>query len=251
MQTAAEVQLPLEVYFVFGYLYFLRRRSGARIPLIHHSRHFPIMRKSVIREYIEAIVIAIVLALFIRTFIVQAFKIPSGSMLETLQIGDHLLVSKFIYGIKMPFTGKVLIPVKEPQRGDIVVFKYPEDPSLDYIKRVVAVGGDKVEIHDKQLVVNGEPVSDEHWQFKDERVISASESPRDNFGPVTVPHGKLFVMGDNRDNSYDSRFWGFVDLEAVRGKAFILYWSWDVQHSLFSLDRFASVRWKRIGRLVK
>jgi signal peptidase I len=207
--------------------------------------------KSAIREYTEAIVIAVALALFIRTFIVQAFKIPSGSMLETLQIGDHLLVSKFIYGIKMPFTGKVLIPIKEPKSGDIVVFQYPQDPSLDYIKRVVAVGGETVEIKDKKVFINGKPLADDHGQIKDERVISASESPRDNFGPVTVPEGKLFVMGDNRDNSYDSRFWGFVDLNAVRGKAFILYWSWDVQHNLFSVDRLASVRWGRIGNLVK
>ncbi|MGR0480695.1 MAG: signal peptidase I [Candidatus Electronema sp. V4] len=207
--------------------------------------------KSTTREYIEAIVIAVLLALFIRTFIVQAFKIPSGSMLETLQIGDHLLVNKFIYGIKMPFTGKVLVPIKEPKRGDIVVFKYPQEPSMDYIKRVVAVGGDTVEIRDKQLFVNNAPVSSSHEQFKDEHVIPASESPRDNFGPATVPEGKLFVMGDNRDNSYDSRFWGFVDLEAVRGKAFILYWSWDVQRSLFSLDRLISIRWGRIGNLVR
>ena len=208
-------------------------------------------KKSITREYAEAIVIAVLLALFIRTFIVQAFKIPSGSMLETLQIGDHLLVNKFIYGIKMPFTGKVLIPVREPQRGDIIVFKFPEDPSVDYIKRVVAVGGDTVEIQDKRLFVNGRLVSSGHEQYKDGRVISASESPRDNCVPLTVPEGKLFVMGDNRDNSYDSRFWGFVDIEAVRGKAFILYWSWDVQRSLFSLDRFTSIRWGRIGNLVR
>ena len=207
--------------------------------------------KSTTREYIEAIVIAIVLALFIRTFIIQAFKIPSGSMLETLQIGDHLLVSKFIYGIKMPFTGKVLVPIKEPKRGDIVVFQYPQDPSLDYIKRVVAVGGETVEIKDKKVFINGEPLADDHGQFKDKRIVHASEGPRDNFGPATVPEGKLFVMGDNRDNSFDSRFWGFVDLTAVRGKAFILYWSWDVQYNLFSLDRLTSVRWGRIGNLVK
>lgn len=208
-------------------------------------------KKSVIREYIEAIVIAVVLALFIRTFLVQAFKIPSGSMLETLQIGDHLLVSKFIYGIKMPFTGKVLIPIKEPQRGDIVVFQYPQDTSVDYIKRVIAVGGETVEARNKKIFINGRPLPDDHGQFKDMRIIPASEGPRDNFGPVTVPQGKLFVMGDNRDNSYDSRFWGFVDLEAVRGKAFILYWSWDVQQPLVSLGRFTSVRWGRIGNLVR
>ncbi|WP_417912673.1 signal peptidase I [Candidatus Electronema sp. TJ] len=213
------------------------------------------MRKSIIREYIEAILIAVVLALFIRTFIVQAFKIPSGSMLETLQIGDHLLVSKFIYGIKLPFTGKVLVPVKEPKRGDIIVFKYPKEPDVDYIKRVIAVGGETVEIKDKKVFINGKPLAgdQDYGQFKEERIIPASAGPRDNFGPVTVPEGKLFVMGDNRDNSYDSRFWGFVDLEAVRGKAFILYWSWDTDKNkqLFSVDRFASIRWGRIGNLVK
>jgi len=207
--------------------------------------------KSTLREYIEAIVIAVLLALFIRTFIVQAFKIPSGSMLETLQIGDHLLVSKFIYGIKMPFTGKVLIPVKEPQRGDIVVFKFPEDPSMDYIKRVIATGGETVEIKDKKVFINGQLLADDHGQFKDESIHPPSQDPRDNFGPVTVPEGKLFVMGDNRDNSFDGRFWGFVSLEAVRGKAFIIYWSWNLRHGIFSLDRYASIRWSRIGNLVR
>jgi signal peptidase I len=209
-------------------------------------------KKSVLREYAEAIAIAVVLALFIRTFIVQAFKIPSGSMLETLQIGDHILVSKFIYGIKMPFTGKVLIPIKEPRRDDIIVFQYPQDTSLDYIKRVIAVGGDTVESRDKKIFINGTVLTNDHGQFeKDSLIMSASDGPRDNFGPLTVPEGKLFVMGDNRDNSYDSRFWGFVDLEAVRGKAFIIYWSWDVQHNLFSADRFTSIRWGRIGHFVQ
>ena len=208
-------------------------------------------RKSVAREYTEAIIIAVLLALFIRTFIVQAFKIPSGSMLETLQIGDHVLVSKFIYGIKMPFTGKVLIPIKEPKRGDIIVFKYPNDPSIDYIKRVVAVGGDTIEIKNKKVFVNGELQVNDHAKFTDPEIKPAIEGPRDNYAPQTVPPGKLFVMGDNRDNSFDSRFWGFVDLEAVRGKAFILYWSWDVQKSLFSINRFTSIRWSRIGHLVE
>jgi signal peptidase I len=216
-----------------------------------HDQHPQHKKKSVVREYVEAIIIAVVLALFIRTFIVQAFKIPSGSMLETLQIGDHLLVSKFIYGIKTPFTGSVLVPVKEPQPNDIVVFKYPKDPSLDYIKRVIAVAGQTLEIRDKKIFINGTPFDDRHGQFKEAAILSAAESPRDNFGPVTVPEGNIFVMGDNRDNSYDSRFWGFVDLKAVRGKAFILYWSWDLQQPLFSLSRFNSIRWSRIGNLVK
>lgn len=207
--------------------------------------------KSVAREYSEAIVIAVLLALFIRTFVVQPFKIPSGSMLQTLLIGDHVLVSKFIYGIKMPFTGTVLIPIKEPQRGDIIVFRYPKDPSIDYIKRVVAVGGDTIEIRNKKVYINGELTVNEHIQFTDPEIRPAIDGPRDNYGPLTVPPGKLFVMGDNRDNSSDSRYWDFVDLNAVLGKAFILYWSWDLNKSLFSIDRFTSIRWGRIGHLVE
>lgn len=210
----------------------------------------PQTKKSVIRENIEAILIAVLLALFIRTFIIQAFKIPSGSMLPTLQIGDHILVSKFIYGVKMPFTGTTLIPISDPKANDIVVFQYPKDPSLDYIKRVIAVAGETVEIRDKKVYVNGKPFTDRHGVFLDPLVHSASMGPRDNFGPVTVPEGKIFTMGDNRDNSYDGRFWGFVDLQAVRGKAWIIYWSWDVQQSLFSLDRLLSIRWSRIGDFV-
>jgi signal peptidase I len=195
-------------------------------------------KKNAWRENIEAILIAVVIALFIRTFIVQAFKIPSGSMLETLQIGDHILVNKFIYGIKIPFTdGQILIPIKEPQRGDIVVFKYPEDPSKDFIKRVVAVAGDTVSIADKQLYVNGEPVTDEPYAM-----YSRYPTHVDNMRPVKVPENKLFVMGDNRDNSHDSRFWGFVDLSSVKGKAFMIYWSWD-------REKFG-IRWHRIGDLL-
>ncbi|MCI5160657.1 MAG: signal peptidase I [Candidatus Electrothrix sp. AX5] len=207
-------------------------------------------QKSVAREYIEAILIALVLALFIRTFIVQAFKIPSGSMLHTLLIGDHILVSKFIYGIKNPFNDSVLIPIKSPNKGDIVVFKYPEDPKLDYIKRVIATAGDTLEIRDKKVFINGAIVEDSHGEFTDNSILSASESPRDNFGPVTVPDEHIFVMGDNRDNSFDGRFWGFVDLKAIRGKAFIIYWSWDVKKDLLSWDRLSSVRWSRIGNIL-
>ncbi len=188
--------------------------------------------------------IAIVIALFIRTFIVQAFKIPSGSMLETLQIGDQILVNKFIYGVKIPFTGgKTLIPVKDPERGDIVVFVYPEDHTKDFIKRVVAVAGDTVEIKNKQLYVNDKKVVNEPYaEHKDNRVIPANFSTRDNMEKKTVPDHKLFVMGDNRDNSHDSRFWGFVDLNAVKGEAFMIYWSWN--------KTSFGVRWGRIGTLL-
>jgi signal peptidase I len=199
-------------------------------------------RKSTIREYIEAILIALLLALFIRTFVVQAFKIPSGSMKNTLLIGDHILVNKFIYGVKNPLNGKTWIPIKEPERRDIVVFKYPINPEQDYIKRVIGVEGDTIEIKDKKVYVNGEPQNEEYAIFLDNKILPANVQPRDNMGPITVPENSLFVMGDNRDNSYDSRFWKFVDLKAVKGKAFILYWSWDK-------EKF-SVRWNRIGDLV-
>lgn len=207
--------------------------------------------KSVVREYTEAIVIAVLLALFIRSFVVQAFKIPSGSMLSTLQIGDHLLVNKFIYGVKLPVTGTVVIPWKDPKRDDIVVFKYPKDRATDYIKRVVGVTGDTIEIKNKQLYINGEAIENPHIQFTDKNIMKASAGPRDNMGPVKVPEGSIFVMGDNRDNSYDSRFWGFVPLKDVLGKAFILYWSWDLQKPLVSVDRFTSIRWSRIGDIVR
>ncbi|MGD9688046.1 MAG: signal peptidase I [Desulfobacter sp.] len=201
-------------------------------------------KKSAWRENIEAILIAIVIALFIRAFIVQAFKIPSGSMLETLQIGDQILVNKFIYGVKIPFTdGKTLIPVKNPEYNDIVVFKYPEDPSKDYIKRVVAVAGDTLEIVNKKLYVNDKVVTDQPWaQYEDSRILPGQITTRDNLRKIIVPANKLFVMGDNRDNSHDSRFWGFVDLSEVRGEAMIIYWSWDKAHF--------SVRFNRIGTLL-
>ena len=200
-------------------------------------------QKSSLRENTEAIIIAIIIAMFIRTFIIQAFKIPSGSMLETLQIGDQILVNKFIYGVKIPFTdGKTLIHVKDPQKGDIVVFKFPEDPSKDFIKRVIATEGDTVEIINKKIYVNDKLLEGETYAvYKSNKIIPGTISPRDNIEKFTVPENKLFVMGDNRDNSYDSRFWGFVDLKAVRGKAFIIYWSWNK-------NKFG-VRWNRIGHL--
>jgi len=201
-----------------------------------------VKEKSRLRENIEAIALAIVIALFIRTFVVQAFKIPSGSMKQTLLIGDHILVSKFIYGIKLPYIRTTLIPIKNPKRGDIVVFKFPEDPKKDFIKRVVGVAGDVVEIKDKQVYVNGKPENHPYGMHTDPRMISGLLQPRDNFGPITVPTDSLFVLGDNRDQSYDSRFWGFVNLSAVKGKAFIIYWSWD--------KKGFGVRWKRLGKIL-
>lgn len=198
--------------------------------------------KSRLRENVETIVIAVLLALFIRTFVVQAFKIPSGSMKDTLLIGDHILVNKFIYGIKIPFTETTLIPISNPDRGDIVVFRYPEDPSKDFIKRVVGVGGDVVEIKDKKVFVNKKYQDGTHIKHTDAHKFPGKFSHRDNYGPVTVPENALFVMGDNRDNSHDSRFWGFVDLKALKGQAFIIYWSWNKEKT--------GVRWNRLGDIL-
>ncbi len=171
-------------------------------------------------------------------------------MLPTLQIGDHLLVNKFIYGIRMPFSGTVLIPIKNPAYGDVIVFRYPKDRSIDYIKRVVGVPGDKIVIKDKQLYLNGKKDVNPHAHFTSEMVLPYNVSPKDNFGPITVPEGKYFVMGDNRDNSSDSRFWGYVDDQDVLGKAMIIYWSWDTDRPLFSLGRFTSIRWNRVGKVI-
>ncbi len=198
---------------------------------------------STLKEYAQAIVIALILALFIRTFVVQAFKIPSGSMIKTLLIGDHILVNKFIYGVKNPFTRVTWIPIDSPHRGDVVVFIFPMDRSKDFIKRVIGLPGDEIKIVNKKVYVNGRPFVDPPGvQHTDPNILPASVSPRDNFGPIKVPPGKIFVMGDNRDQSFDSRFWGFVPLKDVKGKAFIIYWSWDS-------ERFAP-RLGRIGHLI-
>ena len=200
-------------------------------------------KKGALRENLEAIIVAVILALFIRTFVVQAFKIPSGSMLDTLLIGDHILVNKFIYGVKAPFFKTTIIPIKNPQREDIIVFEYPVDPSKDFIKRVIGLPGDVIEIRDKKVYVNGDLLQTNHAVYKDPKIYDEQVGPRDNLSPVTVPDGQLFVMGDNRDHSLDSRFWGFVDLMAVKGKAFIIYWSWNKEDF--------GVRWNRLGHVLE
>jgi signal peptidase I len=199
-------------------------------------------RTSKIREYAEAIIIAILIAAFIRTFVVQAFKIPSGSMKPTLEIGDHILVNKFSYGVKLPYLRNTIIPIAQPQRGDIAVFIYPEDKTKDFIKRVIAVGGDTVEIRNKKIFLNGAPMQDPFGVHVEDVIYPKALQRRDNLGPIKVPEGTIFVMGDNRDQSYDSRFWGFVKLEDVIGKAFIIYFSWDSDDN--------TVRWNRIGKLL-
>jgi signal peptidase I len=209
------------------------------------------LKKHIIREYGEALVIAIILALIIRAFVVQAFKIPSSSMEPTLLIGDHLLVNKFIYGIKIPFIDKKVLKFKKPQRGDIIVFKfkdpeYPEKPEVDFIKRVIAVEGERVEIIKKKVFINGKLMPDPYGVFLDDNTDDTYTSPKDNFGPVIVPKDSVFCLGDNRDKSHDGRFWGYVKLDRIRGKAFILYFSWNSN----SESLLGKIRWSRFGHLL-
>ena len=169
------------------------------------------VEKSKTREYVESLLIAAAIAFLVRGFVVQAFRIPSGSMEPTLLVGDHLLVNRLSYEMKLPFSNMVLLDLGKAKRGDVVVFSYPEDRTKDFIKRVIGEGGDTVQIRNKVVYVNGEPIKDGHASFQDKAVIPGNFSPpRDNFGPITVPKDSYFVMGDNRDRSYDSRFWGFV-----------------------------------------
>ncbi|MFH0785765.1 MAG: signal peptidase I [Pseudomonadota bacterium] len=198
--------------------------------------------KSKWREYAEAIFWSLVIFFFVRTCIIQPFKIPSESMLNTLVIGDCLFVNKFIYGIKVPFTNVRLPHLREPKRGDVVVFRFPLDGTKDFIKRLVGVPGDTIEIRDKMVYVNGILYQNPHELHKDARTLPRELTVRDNFGPIQVPAASYFVMGDNRDNSFDSRFWGFVPDENMIGPAFIKYWSWDNDKWL--------PRWDRIGRLI-
>jgi signal peptidase I len=198
--------------------------------------------RSTVREYIEAIVWALVLTALLRTFVIQAFRIPSESMVKTLLVGDFLFVNKFEYGAKIPFTHIRLPGVRKPQRGDIIVFQFPQDPSKDFIKRCIATGGETVEIKDKNVYVNGRELDEPYAVHSDSTVRPAGFDFRDNFGPYTVPKGDLFMMGDNRDNSNDSRYWGPLDMDLVKGRAMFLYWSWDGSH--------LSPRWSRLFRII-
>ena len=209
-----------------------------------------------VRDNLEMILIAVLLAVFLRGFVVQAFRIPSESMLETLKVGDFLLVNKFLYGTEVPFTDITIIPGRDPRKDDIVVFEFPAQPKSDFIhnaeeltifqmhagqdfiKRIVGVPGDIIEIRDKVLFVNGIAKEEPYTQHRYNAIVPAEIGPRDNFGPYTVPPGTYFMMGDNRDDSYDSRFWGPVKEEDFKGKAFIVYFSWDKEASLPRFKRF-------------
>jgi signal peptidase I len=192
-------------------------------------------KKSTLREYFESIVIAVILALFIRTFVVQAFKIPTGSMEENLLIGDHLLVNKFIFGPTATRLERVLLPIAGIERGEVIVFKYPEEPDRDFIKRVIGLPGEKVELREKKVYINDKPLDEPYVHFlqppgqNSEFHEVTSFDVRERYGPVTVPPNHYFVMGDNRDNSQDSRYWGFLPRELVKGKALIIYWSYEAE----------------------
>jgi signal peptidase I len=226
-------------------------------------------KKPVTREYVEAILLAVALALFLRTFVVQAFRIPSSSMEDTLLAGDFLLASKVHYGAQIPFTDWRLPGFTTPAVGDVVIFQYPLDPERDFIKRCLGVAGQTVEIRNKALYIDGLRAVDPPRSKYSDPIIIPRESPngvRDNFGPVAIPAGHLFVVGDNRDNSEDSRFWGFLPMKLVKAKATILYWSWAPDPRspdytgitsipgimAYSLPRFFErVRWSRICNWVQ
>jgi signal peptidase I len=209
-------------------------------------------KKSTAREYFESIVIAVILALFIRTFVVQAFKIPTGSMENNLLIGDHLLVNKFTFGPAASSIERALLPIGTIERGDVIVFKYPEDPGRDFIKRVIGLPGDTLELRDKRVSVNGTPLDEPYVHFLEPPGTSelrevTSFDVRERYGPVTVPPDQYFVMGDNRDNSQDSRYWGFLPRSYVKGKALVIYWSYDAAEG----NVLTGTRWSRLLHQVR
>jgi len=209
--------------------------------------------KSPAREYFESIVIAVILALFVRTFVVQAFKIPSGSMEDNLLIGDHLLVNKFVYAGAPTALERALLPVRDIRRGDVMVFKYPKEPDRDFIKRVIGLPGETVELRRKAVYINGQPIDESAYHLK----FTSPAPPEgmgqrdkvDSYGPVTVPEGHLFMMGDNRDDSLDSRYWNFMPLTYVKGQAMTIYFSYDPD-ATGAASVITSIRWRRLFRQV-
>jgi signal peptidase I len=226
-------------------------------------------KKSVGREYLESIVVAVILALFIRTFAVQAFKIPTGSMEPNLLIGDHLLVNKLVYSPSIAPWEDTLLGKKKIARGHVVVFKFPEDPERDFIKRVIGLPGETVEIRGKQVFIDGQPLKEPYAHFIDQPLSPGDpeyglrgDSMRDNWGPRVVPPGDLLVLGDNRDNSRDSRFWGFLPIDQVKGRAMLVYWSYEATREEYRRDSwmdwlkdtfsaFRRTRWKRFFHVIR
>jgi signal peptidase I len=242
------------------------------------DHHLGFARKSTTREYAESILVAVAIALLLRTFVVEAFQIPSGSMIPTLEIGDHIFVSKFSYGLGIPFTNKKIFQWSDPERGDVIVFKFPLSTEVDYIKRVVALPGEQVEVRRNEIFINGKPMPREHlnepctdsqrellaldgvperdcdiWREtlsgKSHKTRHDIDREPTDFGPKVVPEDSVFVMGDNRDNSNDSRVWGTVQRDLIKGRALIVWWSrgpTEGEWSLKSLrDWFGAIRWRR------
>jgi signal peptidase I len=230
------------------------------------------IKKSTVREYFESIVIAVILALFIRTFVVQAFKIPTGSMENNLLIGDHLLVNKFVFAPAATSVERALLPIGRIDRGDVIVFKYPEDPNRDFIKRVIGLPGETVELREKKVYINGTPLAEPYAHYlqpvsgESEQHEVTSFDVRERYGPVTVPATQYFVMGDNRDNSQDSRYWGFLPRENVKGRALLIYWSYEAEREDYEEEGAAAVlrdlasvfthfftrtRWDRMFHLIR
>ena len=229
-------------------------------------------KQSLVREYYEAILVAVIFALFVRTFVFQAFQVPSGSMEKTVLIGDHMLVNKFIYAPHSENFLEKLLPYRQPRRGDVFVFKFPDSPDRDFIKRLIALPGDRVEEKDKSVSVNGELFSDKHTFHTDPHVwpsdpqLPELSRKRDNFGPIVIPPDRFWAMGDNRDNSYDSRFWGPVPRDNIKGRALLVYWSYEAEPDAaewrgyadkltrlagVALHFFTRTRWDRTFRVVR
>ncbi len=226
--------------------------------------------KSIVREYLEMLVGAVILALFVRAFIFQAFKIPTGSMEPNLLIGDHLLVDKQIFSPSLGWPEDLLMAKRPIHRGDVLVFKFPEDPTRDFIKRVIGLPGEKFEIQDKQVLIDGKPLREAEYahflepplQRTDPDYGLYGEDVRDNFGPQTIPPGQLMMMGDNRDNSRDSRFWGTLRISQVKGRAVVVYWSYEASREEYqrgasfqwikdTLSAFGRTRWSRFFHVIR
>jgi signal peptidase I len=229
-------------------------------------------KKSTVREYFESIIIAVILALFVRTFVLQAFKIPTGSMENNLLIGDHLLVNKFVYSPTTSGVERTLLPIGTIRRGDVLVFKSPVEPERDLIKRVIGLPGERLEQKAKKLYINGQLLDEPYVFFLEPprrnselSEASTTSDPRENYGPVMVPPNQYFMMGDNRDNSLDSRYWGFMPADYVKGKAVFIYWSYESEREDYEdesagatikglasvfMHFFTKTRWDRLGRFI-
>ena len=216
-------------------------------------------RKSTIREYFDSLVFTAIIALFATTFVVQAFKIPTGSMESNLLIGDHLLVNKFVYGVHPKFLDKIL-PYRQPKRKDVIVFKYPNEPEIDYVKRLMGLPEDVIEMMGRTLYINGKPLKENYTQYIDPGSVNG------NYGPYQVPQEEYFAMGDNRDNSLDSRSWGSVPRDHLLGKALVIYWSFETpgdeylqtgvsdrisQYADVFRNFFAKTRWLRTFKIIR